>query len=128
MITSEEYQNIISELLDELPEEFFRELSGGVVLSEALVIPDYARDNDLFTMGQYQVYSEVLLTVRIRRRAGQRPRSSCAAFSAMNSGIIWNFWEESTIRLPWKPRMNEGNGSICSITKPERLKMMMAGQ
>ena len=66
MITSEEYQNIISELLDELPEEFFRELSGGVVMSEALVIPDYARDNDLFTMGQYQVYSGVRQIVMFR--------------------------------------------------------------
>ncbi len=59
MITIEQYNTIVSELLDELPEEFFRELSGGVIVSEALVIPDYARDNDLFTMGQYQVYSGV---------------------------------------------------------------------
>ena len=55
MITIEEYKQIIEELLDELPEEFFRELSGGVTVSEALVIPDYARAGDLYTMGQYQV-------------------------------------------------------------------------
>ena len=59
MITIEQYNNIISELLDELPEEFFRELSGGVIVSEAAVIPDYATGNDLFTMGQYQLYSGV---------------------------------------------------------------------
>ena len=59
MISLEEYRTIISELMDELPEEFFRELSGGVIVSEALVIPDYARGNDLFTMGQYQIYSGV---------------------------------------------------------------------
>lgn len=59
MISLEEYRSIISELMDELPEEFFRELSGGVIVSEALVIPDYARENDLFTMGQYQIYSGV---------------------------------------------------------------------
>ena len=57
MLSIGEYRNIISELLDELPEEFFRELSGGVIVSEALVIPDYARRNDLYTMGQYQVSS-----------------------------------------------------------------------
>ena len=57
MIGMEEYKKIISELLDELPEEFFRELSGGVIVSEALVIPDYARGDDLYTLGQYQVYS-----------------------------------------------------------------------
>ena len=59
MITLEQYNTIISELLDELPEEFFRELSGGVIVSEAAVIPDYARGNDLFTMGQYQIYSGI---------------------------------------------------------------------
>ncbi len=57
MIGIEEYRQIISELMDELPEEFFRGLSGGVIVSEALVIPDYARGNDLFTMGQYQILS-----------------------------------------------------------------------
>ena len=55
MITTEEYRAIVSDLLDELPEAFFRDLSGGVILSEALVIPDYAQGNDLFTLGQYQV-------------------------------------------------------------------------
>ena len=55
MISLEEYETIVEELLDELPEEFFRELSGGVVVSEATVVPDYARGDDLYTMGQYQV-------------------------------------------------------------------------
>ena len=55
MISTEAYKAIISDLLDELPEEFFRELTGGVILSEALVIPDYAREDDLYTLGQYQV-------------------------------------------------------------------------
>ena len=59
MISIEEYRKIVSELLDELPEEFFRELSGGVIVSEALVIPDYAKGNDLYTMGHYQIYSGV---------------------------------------------------------------------
>ena len=55
MISIGEYREIISELLDELPEEFFQKLSGGVVVSEAMVIPDYARGNDLYTMGHYEV-------------------------------------------------------------------------
>ncbi|MBR0207768.1 MAG: hypothetical protein IJQ43_02575 [Oscillospiraceae bacterium] len=55
MISLEEYKKIVAELLDELPEEFFRELSGGVIVSEARLSPDYARGDDLFTMGQYQV-------------------------------------------------------------------------
>ena len=59
MIGLAEYKQIVSELMDELPAAFFRELSGGVIVSEALVIPDYARGNDLYTLGQYQVYAGV---------------------------------------------------------------------
>ena len=55
----DEYRKIISDLQDELPKEFFRDLNGGVIVSEAMVIPDYARGNDLYTMGQYQVFSGI---------------------------------------------------------------------
>ena len=55
MLTTEEYKAIVSDLMDELPEAFYRNLTGGVIMSEALVIPDYARGNDLYTLGQYQV-------------------------------------------------------------------------
>lgn len=55
MISMEEYRSILSQLLDELPPAFFRELTGGVIVSEAVVIPDYARAEDLYTLGQYQV-------------------------------------------------------------------------
>ena len=55
MISTEAYKAIISDLMDELPEAFYRDLTGGVILSEALVIPDYAKGNDLYTLGQYQV-------------------------------------------------------------------------
>ena len=59
MISIEEYRSIVSELMDELPEEFYRGLTGGVIVSEALVIPDYAHGNDLYTMGLYKVFSGV---------------------------------------------------------------------
>ncbi len=59
MISTEEYRRIVSELMDELPEAFFHGLSGGVIVSEALVIPDYARGDDLYTLGQYQVSSGI---------------------------------------------------------------------
>ena len=52
MISLEEYKKIISELLDELPEAFFQKLSGGVIVSEAAVIPYYARGNDLYTLSR----------------------------------------------------------------------------
>ena len=59
MISIEKYKIIVSELMDELPIEFFQQLTGGVVVSEATVIPDYARRNDLFILGQYQVFSGI---------------------------------------------------------------------
>ena len=54
-----EFKQIVEELLDELPEEFFRELSGGVLVSEAALAPDYAQGDDLFVLGQYSVFSGV---------------------------------------------------------------------
>ena len=59
MISLEQYKKIISDLLDELPEAFFQKLSGGVIVSEAAVIPYYARGNDLYTLGEYQIYSGI---------------------------------------------------------------------
>ena len=56
MISAEEYKSIVSELLDELPGAFFRDLTGGVIMSEASVVPDYAHGDDLYVLGQYKVY------------------------------------------------------------------------
>lgn len=59
MIGIEEFKEIVSELLDELPEPFFRSLTGGVIVSESAMIPNYAQGDDLYTMGQYQAFSGV---------------------------------------------------------------------
>ena len=59
MLTLEEYRSIISDLMDELPEEFFRDLSGGVLVSEAQAFPDYAVGNDICLMGEYRVFSGI---------------------------------------------------------------------
>ncbi len=55
MISTEEYRRIVSELMDELPKEFFQELTGGVVVSEEVKIPDYSRGDDLHTLGLYTI-------------------------------------------------------------------------
>ena len=57
MISTETYRTIVFELMDELPDEFFRELSGGVIVSESYEIPDYACGNDLYTLGKYRFFS-----------------------------------------------------------------------
>ena len=59
MISVDAYRAIVSELLDELPAEFFRELSGGVIVSDSFEIPDYARGEDIYLMGLYKVFAGV---------------------------------------------------------------------
>lgn len=59
MISVDAYRAIVSELLDELPAEFFRELSGGVIVSDSFAIPDYARGEDIYLMGLYKVFAGV---------------------------------------------------------------------
>ena len=89
MICIEEYRKIVSELLDELPEDFFRELSGGVIVSEALVIPDYARGNDLYTMGQYQVYSGIRQIVLFKGSFDRvYPEADAAEARSLLRGIL----------------------------------------
>ena len=59
MLSTEAYRQIVSDLLNELPEAFFRELTGGVIVSEASLVPDYARNGDLYILGQYTVFAGV---------------------------------------------------------------------
>ena len=44
---------ILTEVCDELPDEFFNELHRGVVLSENLKISPYAKADDLIILGEY---------------------------------------------------------------------------
>ena len=89
MIGSEEFQNILTELLDELPDAFFRELSGGVIVSEAVEIPDYARADDLFTLGKYKVYSGVRQVVLYKGSFDRAyPNADAAAAKEILRGVL----------------------------------------
>ena len=44
---------LLKDVCDELPDEFFRELHYGVQLSEALKMSPYSRSDDLVIMGEY---------------------------------------------------------------------------
>lgn len=89
MLSSEEYKRIVSELMDELPQEFFRDLTGGVIVSEALVIPDYAKAGDLYTMGQYQVYTGVRQIVMFKGSFDRlHPEADAAEAKAILRGIL----------------------------------------
>lgn len=89
MISIDEYRKIVSELMDELPAEFFQKLTGGVIVSEALVIPDYARGNDLYTMGQYQVSSGIRQIVMFKGSFDQvYPQADAAEAKTLLRGIL----------------------------------------
>ena len=89
MITIDEYRKIVSELMDELPAEFFQKLTGGVIVSEALVIPDYARGNDLYIMGQYQVSSGIRQIVMFKGSFDQvYPQADAAEAKTLLRGIL----------------------------------------
>lgn len=89
MISMEEYKRIISELLDELPAAFFRDLSGGVIVSPAQVIPDYAREDELFTLGQYQVSAGIRQIVMFKGSFDRvYPRADAAQAKEILRGIV----------------------------------------
>ncbi len=57
MIDRDEFNFILSDLIDELPQAFFRELSGGIIVSDDAPESEYSKNNDLFVFGQYRVNS-----------------------------------------------------------------------
>ncbi|MGE5494488.1 MAG: metallopeptidase family protein [Burkholderiales bacterium] len=53
MISIDEMENMLNELAAELPEEFFRELNGGVILlSQAKLHPE-SKGGGLYALGEY---------------------------------------------------------------------------
>jgi hypothetical protein len=53
MIDVDEFFEILTEVCDELPDDFFRDLHYGVLLSEGTKISPHAKNNDLVIMGEY---------------------------------------------------------------------------
>ena len=52
-VTIDEFEELVSEVLDELPEEFFDGLSGGVIVEEEARLSEHAKDDDLYSLGTY---------------------------------------------------------------------------
>ena len=57
MFDKDRFNYILSDLIDELPQAFFRELSGGIIVSDNAPQSEYSKNNDLFVFGQYRVNS-----------------------------------------------------------------------
>ena len=54
MVDIDRFFELLTEVCEELPDEFFRELHQGVLLSENIKISPYARSDDLYIMGEYR--------------------------------------------------------------------------
>jgi predicted Zn-dependent protease with MMP-like domain len=53
MMTIDEMQDVRDELAEELPEVFFKELNGGIVLLPEAKESEYSQKSDLYTLGEY---------------------------------------------------------------------------
>ena len=53
MMSIDAMQELLEEIAAELPDVFFAELNGGILLLEDTVLAPEALDEDLYTMGQY---------------------------------------------------------------------------
>lgn len=54
MVDIDRFFEMLKEVCDELPDDFFNELHQGVLLSEEIKISPYARSEDMFIMGEYR--------------------------------------------------------------------------
>ena len=53
MMTIDEMNDVLDELAEELPDVFYRELNGGIVLLPEAKESEYSQNKDLFTLGEY---------------------------------------------------------------------------
>jgi hypothetical protein len=53
MMTIDEMQDVLDELAEELPEVFYNDLNGGIVLLPEARESEYSRKADLYTLGEY---------------------------------------------------------------------------
>ncbi len=90
MISLANYKAIVSGLLDELPSAFFRDLSGGVIVSEETLIPDYAQENDLYTLGLYKIFAPGVRQIILYKGSFDRvyPQATSAEAKEILRGVI----------------------------------------
>ena len=121
-VSFERFEEITAELTDRLPEELFRELSGGVMAREQTKLHPAGLNGDLYILGEYHVHPHLGRFVVLYYGslwpvwAGWRRRacgSGCGRCCGMSSSITWNPWRERRIwrwRTRRKLRFIAGNG------------------
>ena len=53
MLTIDEVQEVLNDLAEELPEAFFKELNGGIILLPEAKQSEYSQNGDLYNLGSY---------------------------------------------------------------------------
>lgn len=53
MVTIDEAQGMLDEIAEGLPQEFYKDLNGGILLLPDVKFSPYARRDDLYIMGEY---------------------------------------------------------------------------
>ena len=53
MITIDDAQVMLDDIAEGLPQEFYKELNGGILLLPDVKFSEYARKDDLYIMGEY---------------------------------------------------------------------------
>ena len=111
MISLERFEEITEELACQLPEEFFRELSGGVIVREQVKYHPAALANDLYTLGNttdIRILEDLWYCImdHLRHVTGIWKKrycgGKCGGYFAMSFCITWNHWRESVI---WRLKM-----------------------
>lgn len=78
MVSMERAQELLEELVQEIPGEYYIELNGGVNLSPAVRMSPAAQNEDLYIMGQYHKSSHLgrIITIYYGSFAALYPASS----------------------------------------------------
>ena len=78
MVSMERAQELLEELVQEIPGEYYIELNGGVNLSPAVRLSPAAQNHDLYIMGQYHKSSHLgrIITIYYGSFAALYPESS----------------------------------------------------
>ena len=59
MVEFEEFAKMLDEITQDIPKAFFNELNGGIILKEENKVHEESRDDDLYTLGEYCVCSQM---------------------------------------------------------------------
>ncbi len=55
MISIDRFEEILSDLAEEIPQSFYEELNGGIVVNPAIFCTPEDRSGTLYVMGQYRI-------------------------------------------------------------------------